>query len=78
MPCDDEYTNLYISAFLLLSIHIFLTFHLPLPSPSFLVSLYPYHAHSDEIEARLVLCEATRLVLSKCFDLLGIQKVDRI
>jgi hypothetical protein len=37
---DDEYTNTF-SAFPLLSIHIFLTFHLHLLAS--LISLYPYH-----------------------------------
>ena len=36
---------------LLLSIHILLTFHLP--SPSFLISLYPYYHH--HLQAQLVL-----------------------
>ena len=50
MPCDDEeededdeYTNLCNLCFLLLSIHLFLTFHHPSPSASFTIS----HCISD-------------------------------
>ena len=34
---DDEYTNLCNLCFLLLSIHVLLTFHVPSPSPSFII-----------------------------------------
>ena len=34
--------------------------------------------NSDEIESRLVLCEATRKVMEKCFELLGIRALDKI
>jgi hypothetical protein len=50
---EKEYTNLYL-CFVLLSIHILLTFHLPSPCLPYL-SLYPYcnHAlHSIGVYAR--------------------------
>lgn len=34
--------------------------------------------NADEIKSRVILCEATRRVLKKCFDLIGIETLDKI
>jgi arginyl-tRNA synthetase len=34
--------------------------------------------NADETKSRLILCEATRSVMKKCFDLIGIETLDRI
>ena len=45
----------------------------------FVTKCHVLNAEEEEIsKSRLLLCEATRLVMLKCFELLGIQPVDRI
>lgn len=34
--------------------------------------------NSDEMKSRLLLCEATKRVMAKCFELLGINPLERI